>query len=155
MALSRYSLSDYTLTITSNESDLSGSGAINGLQIGGVQSYIGEISIDLNEEAFTTEGDATGGWVHSFSRNRTGTITVNLRFVNENVKKLIYLLNLYYSSTEAFKGINITISSRNGTLATANDCYVQKVPNFRLEDEAQDLDFEFTCGEIVFEGSVV
>lgn len=164
MALTRYALTDYILSIqvpTELQNFFLGenqttNNKANVISIGGEGSYVGQISIGSQTEAqWITEGDATGSWVHSKSLNRVGTISVQINQVSDNVRKLIRLFQTYYSADAQVEGLTITISKSNGTnnpteVCEGTDCYLANRPEIAFGDTAQAQTWSFTCGKITF-----
>lgn len=148
--MARYSLANYTLTI-SISTELAGDFGIETLTVGGEGSYLDNISINLNDNLWSTEGDATGSWVHNKNLNRTGTCSVTLSMLSDNVARFITLCNLYYNSTNNYSGLTMALrSSDEKTIATCDDCYIQKIPNQEFQSTAQNQTWVFTCGKITF-----
>lgn len=150
-----YSLSDYIVSVVVPESLYSVYGVDNRISIGGDKSYNGGIIINMNSQTWTTHGDATGSYYHDKSKDRTGTLTVNLTQISDNVLRLIRLFNAYYSSDSSNDGLTITLSKAIGNdqkiVATCNSCMLN-LPNLDFEDAAKQHGWAFTCGEIIFSG---
>lgn len=164
MAINRYSLTDYILSIIVpdelREVFLGAGDTIdpnsNIISIGGDQSFVGSISISSpGSEQWTTEGDVTGSWVHNKSKNQTGTITVEINQISDKVRLLLRLFQTYYSADTVTEGLTLTINKAIGggnQLAVANgeDCYLANRPDITYGETAESQDWEFTCGRITF-----
>lgn len=166
MPTNRYALADYQITVTvpsgvSYQTTLAGAGITSGttITIGGpgegegkYGSYVGSINVKRTKDLWTTEGDATGSWVHNKDLNRTGTIEVEITQVSEQVVQLVYLCSAYESVADAVEGLHLEVkniaSGRN--IVDAIDCYINKIPDHPFQDTAQKLTFTFTCGRIVY-----
>lgn len=162
MATNRYALSDYILTLklpdnselleksglTSAQFSIGGPGQ-NGLD----GSFLGNIVVKRNGSVWSTEGDATGSWVHSKSLNRTGSVQLDINQVSDDVIRLAMICNAYESIQDAVPGLSILVTSAadiNNIVATCTDCYIQEVPDHKFGDKAADYSWTFTCGRVMF-----
>ena len=150
-----YSLSDYIVSVVVPEQLYNVYGSDNKISIGGDKSYNGGIQLALNEKTWTTHGDATGSFYHEKNKNKTGTLTVNIAQVADNVLRLIRLFNAYYGSDSTIDGLTITISRALGNnqqiVATCNSCMLN-LPSLAWNATADNQSWEFTCGEITLSG---
>lgn len=162
-----YSLADYQLTIGLGESlattlgltDQSGAPLTNftigGPGENGEGSFVGQISVNRATNLFTTSADATGSWVHDKNLDRTGTITIDINQISDDIITLVQLCQIFESIQTGMPGLELTISSAasstGDTLVTGKDCYIQKLPELTLGETAQRLTWTFTCGQIVYE----
>ena len=99
----QYSLADYQLIIVidptvaqalnlrDENGNLLSNFSIGGPGENGEGSFVGQILVSRNQELFTTTGDATGSWVHDKNLNRTGTITVEITQISDQVVQLVQL----------------------------------------------------------------
>ena len=163
--VSRYALADYQLVISlpeqlNNSSLLQRSGlttdkpfVIGGPGETGIEgSYVGQITVKRNKELWTTEGDATGSWVHSKNLDRTGEIDVDITQVSDQVIVLAYLCDAFETIQEAIGGLNIQVlnAATQETVAEAVDCYIKKIPDHAFKDTADKLTWTFTCGRVMW-----
>lgn len=156
---SRYSLADYTVTITipsllgmsSTQISIGGPG-----ENGQYGSCVGEIKVTRNKELWTTEGDPTGSWVHNKDLNRTGTVEINLRQVSNQIYKLMQICQLYEGASRSVEGLTITVNPVNdfGSPVTefivCDDCMITKIPDQDYTDTAKEQQWVFTCGRVSF-----
>ena len=112
---------------------------------------LGSVKIALAKDLWSTEGDATGGYVHTQSLDRTGTCEVTFKQVADNVSKLIRLCNCFYKSDLNYaKGLYLELKDNEGNIiATCNDCYISKIPDQEFSESPADQTWTFTCGKIV------
>ena len=165
MATNRYSLTDYILTLTIPDNQyipesirgqqFSIGGA--GIEAGGVGSFLGEISLTRNKDAWETEGDYTGSWVHNKNNDKTGECKVQIRQVSDMVIRLAQICSIFESIQENVPGLKLQVTSAyvdnlSGTniIATCNDCYIKKMADITFGDTAQLQDWTFTCGQIFY-----
>lgn len=163
----QYSLADYQLTIGLTDNlaqrlglrDSSGN-LLTNFTIGGPGedgqgSFVGQIVISRAENLMTTEGDATGSWVHNKNLNRTGTITLEITQISDQIITLIQLCQIIESIQSNMPGLELTVSSAASevatTMVTGHDSYIQKLPDITLADAAGRLSWVFTCGQIIYE----
>jgi len=141
----KYSLSNYILTVKTNDSALYS--IFKELSIGGEGSLVDSMSISLNSSLFTTTGFPTGGWVHDKNLDRTGTASVTLSQLSNNVDKLKQLMNAYYSGD--YDGLTLTITDANANeVVSCEDCFPSKFPDQQYQSKAQTQTWSFTCGKI-------
>ena len=125
-------------------------------------SYMGEIKITRAVEAFTTEGDYTGSYVHNRNLNKTGTVELTIRQVSDKILQLLYIANAYEGALlknfrSSGKGLTITVqvgSNYNGvqdTFITCSDCMINKIPDQVYGETAATQDWTFTAGIIEYE----
>lgn len=164
-----YSLADYQLTIGLGDSIASLLGlrdsygnlltnfSIGGPGENGEGSFVGQITVNRAQDLFTTTGDATGSWVHDKNLNRTGTITIDITQISDDIITLVQLCQIFESVQSNMPGLELTInsvaSSAGTTMVTGRDCYISKLPELTLADSAGKLTWSFTCGQIVYEHS--
>lgn len=156
--LNRYSLSDHTVQVQipdglagfSNKVLTFGGPGNNG-QDG---SFVGNITVARNANTWSTEADATGSWVHNKSLARNGSVTLQIRQVSDDIIRLIMLARTYENDDRAYKGCTITVNAvRNGNpviVASAEDCYITKIPNQEFGDTAAMQTWEWTAGRVTF-----
>jgi len=162
--INRYSLADYQVAIDiPSIGDYAGSKfVIGGPGNDGQGSYLGEIKITRSVEAFTTEGDVTGSWVHNRNLNKTGTVELTIRQVADEIIKLILASNAYESAIENvgtykyIKGIHISVglpATYDGVATTfieCTDCMINKIPDQVFGENAATQTWVFTAGRIDF-----
>ena len=145
--MKKYSLSDYILSFTSNDSIIDN--IFGSVSIGGEGSYLGSITIGGLPNLWDTTSFATGGWVHNKNLSRTGTVNITLNQLSDAVAKFIQLCNTYY--TGDFDGLTLSLTDRNGQLvAECIDCYIQKIPDQSFNESSSDQTWTFTSGKISF-----
>lgn len=164
-----YSLADYQLTIGLSDSIAAKLGlrdqfgnlltnfSIGGPGENGEGSFVGQISVQRSRELFSTTGDPTGSWVHDKNLDRTGTISIDITQISDDVITLVQLCQIFESVQSSMPGLELTInsvaSSAGNTMVTGRDCYIQKLPDLTLGETAGRLTWSFTCGQIVYEHS--
>lgn len=164
-----YSLTDYILSIqvpSSLQEIFLGTGETedpysNVISIGGNESFVGSITIgEAGSAQYETQGDVTGSWVHNKSKDQTGTISVELNQISDQVRLLIRLFQTYYDSDTTTEGLTLTINKAIGgenqlPIATGTDCYIANRPEITYGESADNQEWEFTCGRITFSGSAL
>lgn len=143
--INRYSLADYTMAVDIPGRDTLTFGGPGENQLG---SFIGQIAVSRNAEMWTTEGDVTGSWVHNKSLNKTGTISMQIRQISDDVIRLFDIARTYENSDSSEIGATITISRGTDTVLVGNDCYLTKMPDQVFGDAAEMQTWVWTCGQI-------
>lgn len=147
----RYSLADYIVTIKPNDPEIAT--VFQSLSIGGQGTALGSINLNTNANLWETTGYPTGAWIHNKSYDRHGTCVININQMSPEVALLVQLCNHYY--TGDYGGVTITVSAANGgesrTVATCIDCYVQKNADKTFGAAAENQNWVFTCGQVVYD----
>ena len=167
MPTNRYALADYQITVSiptgggeyNRILQMAGLTGGTSITIGGdgegegkYGSFVGSINVKRNKELWTTDGDATGSWVHNKNLDRTGTIDVELTQVSDQIVQLAYLCSAYESVSDAVEGLHLEVknTASGSKIVDAIDCYITKIPDHPFQDTAQKLTFSFTCGRIMY-----
>ena len=160
-----YSLADHQLTIGIPEEVAKRLGLkdeygnfLTSFQIGGPGengegSFVGRISVSRDEAAWTTEGDKTGSWVHNKSYRKTGKIVLDLNQISDQTIDLYHLCQIYESIEGNYAGLTLTINTNSedsSPLAKGIDAYISKQPDYPMEATANNLTWEFTCGQVLY-----
>ena len=144
----KYSLTNYILSIEPNDSAIKQ--MFGTISIGGEGSYLDTITISNAENIYSTQGYATGGWVHNKSLDRHGTASLTLNQLSDRVARFIQLAKLSLSGDYA--GFTLSLSDINGNkICTCVDCYIMKIPDQSFASSAQNQTWDFTCGQINYD----
>lgn len=174
--MARYALTDYKVAVLlpdalrnrifANSGNATNNGTTNvgGVErtidfvFGGDDSYTQSISVQYRNQLFSVQGDATGSWVYTKSRDRTGSVTFSMNQVAPNVGTLIDIFNIYFndiSDTEGnvLDGFTLVITNRQGdTVCTCEDCYVTGVPNQSFSSTPSAQSWQIASGRITMGG---
>lgn len=156
-----YSLADYIVTLTF-DGDLTGySISIGGpAEASGVSGanreggFIGNITISRTPDAWTLEGDVTGGFVHNRNCSRIGEVVISIRQVSDKVRALKQLLNTYEQSSRP-RPFNILVTdayNNSKWVSKCTSCLIRKVPNQSFGETAAMQDWTFNAGIVEFNG---
>ena len=154
--INRYSLADHLVKVTLPAGVLVGGTNIGGmvLEFGGpgnnaqTGSFMGEITVGRTNDTSTTERDPTGSWVHNKSLNKTGTVTMQLRQVADDIIRLQMLAQVFENGD--FPGCKIEVFAGTDTVARAEDCYIARVPSQVYGDTAAMQTWSWTAGRISY-----
>lgn len=142
--MKRYCLANYILTADIPEDIGFGTQTVS---IGGEGSYMNTITVKLNKDLFTTEGDNTGSWVHVKNLNKTGTVEVSIKQVANSVAVFKALMNIYHNLNSEASGMTLTLrDTLNNTICICKDCLLTRVPDQSFENEPSNQTWTFTCG---------
>lgn len=149
----KYALGDYQLSIALPSETASNLGIDSILTIGGVGdngegTFLGEITASRDTAMYDTVADATGSWVHNKTRAINGSISLKIRQVSDDIIKLINLCNYYYDSFD--DGVTLTITKAGSDIVRGVDCYLAKIPDLNYGSSAEEMTWEFTCGQVLF-----
>lgn len=166
----RYALADYQVVIRVPEG-IDGIGGTN-IVIGGPGDYafgqsenssfkgfIGQVSVSRSDDAWSTEGDVTGSWVHNQSLSKVGTCAIDITQISEAIIKLSQVSTIFegiqddvLSSRQINEGLDITVQSIAESMPVAHceDCYIQKHPDQTFGETAEKQSWVFTSGRVTF-----
>ena len=156
--VNRYSLADHTVVVTMPTfSGIPGMDEISGKQLkfGGPGqnnqdgSFIGSITVTRENDTWSTEGDATGSWVHSKSLNRTGSVRLSIRQVSDDVIYLMMIAQMFENFSLPH-GMDIVVFNGGERVAEAEDCYLTRIPEQVYGDTAVTQDWGWTAGRVHF-----
>ena len=155
-----YALSDYIITISNVPAGVLLNGAtqysIGGCGQNGYEgSFLDSITLTRSNNIFSTEGDATGSWVHNKSLNRTGAVSININQISTDIIILSTICKAFENTKDKQyrKGMKITVSPSYNTnliVAEAYDCFVAKQEDQVLGSNAASQNWQFTSGRIEF-----
>ena len=164
----QYSLADYQLTIgwksiaqilnlRDAEGNLLTNFSIGGPGENGEGSFVGQINVSRSKDLFTTTGDNTGSWVHDKNLDKTGTISIDITQISDDVITLVQLCQIFEAIQSNVPGLELSINSTasgvSNTMVTGKDCLIRKLPDIPLAENAGRLSWVFTCGQIIYEYS--
>lgn len=144
-----YSLSSYILTVAIPSGFASQFGA-DTISVGGEGSYLDNMSVST-KDIWSMTTDATGGYVHEKSLDRSGTMSVTLNQMSDKVNLFRTLCNLYYNSSIEDAGLTLTLTdSNNEVIVTMEDCVISKIPDLDLGETSATQEWSFNCGKIIY-----
>lgn len=151
--MARYSLANYTLAITlpSELATILGLTGSESLVVGGEGSYLDTFVVELDNDMFSTKGDATGSWVHDKNLSRVGKAEISLNQLSDRVAKFKKIVNIYYQSGTDYDGVNLSlVDNQSNEIANCVDCYFTKIPRQEFSQESGNQTWSLTCGQITF-----
>lgn len=141
----KYSLANYILSIDSNDAQIKN--IFGTISIGGEGSYLDSITLNNDATIYTTQGYATGGYVHTKSLDRHGKAVISLNQLSDKVSRFIQLAKLSLSGD--YEGFTLSLTDIDGNkIATCIDCYIEKIPDQAFGQSAQNQTWSFTCGQV-------
>lgn len=143
-----YSLANYKLTLTSSDPVVIQTFG-ESVSIGGQGKKVGSISIKQDNGPFSLKSYPTGGYYYDKSLDRSGSITIDLSQLAEEVAKFKTLINLYYSGE--YDGFTIVLTNNeNIKVAECIDCLPTDIPQQSFGESARDQSWTFATGQITF-----
>lgn len=158
MATNKYSLSDYQLVVTINAPSEVNIPGITGSKFsiggdGGINkngSFLGLITVSRAVDAWTTETDATGSWVHNRNLAKAGTISVNITQISDSIVKLMQVFSLF-EEDDSLNDLSLQVVNLEGkVMVDAESCLIQKPSDLNLGETAEKQAWTFTCGKITY-----
>lgn len=160
MAVKNYSLADYDFAIRSIDRD----GTVNdkfNLTLGGAGNFLGSVKVDFDGEVWSKEADVLGNVVFTKSYDRSGSITISLNMLSENVQWFNRILQVYYSGAirssnysqedDPMFSINIYragVSKSSTPEVEATYCMLKANPSIEFGDTAAMREYTFLAAEI-------
>lgn len=157
-----YSLADYIVTLSFTDGDLTGykisiGGPAEASGVSGADKnggFIGSIVVSRTPEAWSLEGDVTGGFVHNRNCSRIGEVVIQINQVSDKVRALKELLNKYEQSSRP-RPFNILVTDAYNSskwVAKCSSCLIRKIPNQAFGNTAAMQDWTFNAGIVEFNG---
>lgn len=144
----KYSLANYILSIEPNDPTIKT--AFGTISIGGEGNHIGEMSAEHNTNQWSTEGYATGAWVHNKSLDKTGTISIQLNQLSPVIAKLKKMCMTFYDAD--YDGFTLSLTTSDGkSVCRGIDCYITKIPSQVMAASAANQSWSWTAGQIIFD----
>jgi len=158
MASKTYSLLDYSISITKNDS-VSANTTIPDITFGGYGNYLGSITVSRDIEHVTKTVDASGAGVFNFVNDKSGSISIEISQVSNEIAELIEVINGYVSSeTYTYKNriYDITISRTGDSdfSITGTYCMIAGVPEMRFNRDVSTYTWKFICMEIDYKATI-
>lgn len=153
--MKKYALANYQIAISINDTQLRNLFS-DEIVIGGAGTYMGNISVNRESNVYEVQGDNTGSYVFNQNLNKTGTVTLSINQLSDDVIKLKRIVEWCY--THEISPFTITVRSNTlestsvKTVCICNDCLVQGVPTQSFGDAATNQTWTFICGKIDFLG---
>lgn len=142
-----YALVNYRLTITVPKSLQALFGQT--IVIGGKGSFVQTFSVP-SRPLYTVQGDATGGYIHEKSINRSGNVSLTLNILAPQVKTLLKFANTYYNQNVSDEAFTMKLTNlQSTTLVTCNACLFADIPQSSFSASAPTQTWNFACGEII------
>lgn len=151
--MARYSLANYTLALTlpAELATLLGLTGSENLVVGGEGSYMDSFTVELDNDMFSTKGDATGSWVHDKNLSKVGKVNISLHQLSDRVAKFKKIVNIYYQSGTDYDGVNLSLVDNLGhEIVNCVDCYFTKIPSQEFGAESANQTWTLTCGQVTF-----
>ena len=151
----KYSLADYVVTLEANDASLRRVLDNKKFIVGGQGNPMEQITIEMNDDQWSTESFATGAWVHNKNLSKIGRITIRLSQLADYIDTFKNIVNIHYSGdykglTVAVVAVNDVNSAGSKPICTAKDCYFTKIPTQEYGKTAAMDDWVLTCGEISY-----
>lgn len=141
-----YSLANYKVAISINDSILKTAfGDV--LTVGGNGSQLESMSVDFNASIFSKQTYSTGGYVFDKSYDRSGSLSITLNQLSEEVGKFKNLINMYYAGDYETLSIVLT-NNENEKVIEMIDCLPSKIPTQQFQSSAQTQTWGFEVGRI-------
>lgn len=149
--MARYSLATYILSIKLPQdfAEQVGLGENSIVTVGGEGSYLDSFSFSYEKDLFTTNGDATGSWVHDKNLSRVGTCSISIHQLSDKIALFKQIMNLYYQASNDFDGLTLDLIDSSGkNIIKCEDCYFSKIPDQNFGAESDNQEWSLTCGRI-------
>lgn len=119
--------------------------------IGGNGNLVGSVAMSRGKAAFSVEGSPDGGYAASYTKDRTGSVTVSLSQASGIVSRLRKFINWCESNPNLAESTISIIDSLGNIQGFASGVFPDKIPDNTVSDSIQSRTFTFQAGEIQFE----
>lgn len=144
-----YSLASHILTLALPV-ELANAVGTQYISIGGEGSYLDNITVNIDNNLISIEGDYTGSWTVNKNLNAQGSFSISVNQMSPQIAVLKRICNMLRKSD--YEGMTLTLTTLQGQLiATGNDCYIQKIPSTSFGTTPTTQTWTFISGKVVIE----
>ena len=138
------SLSTVTVTITNPYYEQ--------IVIGGGGKLVGQVSMRRNNSSFSVVGSPDGGYAGSFSKNRTGEVSIQLSQASSLISRLTKFI-IWCEQNPRLAESSISVDDQLGNIVgTGNGVFPAAIPDNTVGESATSRTFTFMAGEVIFDG---
>lgn len=119
--------------------------------IGGNGQLVGNISMSRNNGAFSMQGSPDGGYVASYTRNRTGSVSIQISQSSSLIGRLRKFINWCEANPNLAESSITVMDSLGNIQGYATGVLPDKIPDNSVSETATNRTFSFLAGEIDFE----
>lgn len=121
------------------------------ITIGGNGSMVGSVSMSRSNAAFGVTGYADGSYAASYTKNRTGSVSIQLSQASSLVARLTKFVNWCEANYNLAESTITVLDSMGNIQGYASGVYPDKLPDNTVGESVQNRTFEFSAGVISFE----
>lgn len=119
--------------------------------VGGNGQLVGSVGMQRSKGAFSMQGSADGGYAASYSKDKTGSVTISISQASSLIGRLTKFVNWCEANPNlAESSISITDSLGN-IVGYAVGVLPDKIPDNQVGDSVGSRTFNFLAGKVEFE----
>lgn len=119
--------------------------------VGGTGQLVGSVSMRRNNAAFSVAGAPDGGYVASFTRDKTGSVDIRISQSSSLISRLTRFI-LWCEANPELAESTISIIDQLGNMqGYASGVFPSKIPDNEVSGNATDRTFTFNAGVLDFE----
>lgn len=119
--------------------------------IGGNGQLVGEISMSRNKGAFAVEGSPDGGYAASYTKDRTGSISIKISQSSSLIGRLRKFINWCEANPNLAESTITVLDTLGNLQGYAEGVFPDKLPDNSLSESVNQRDYNFNAGKIEFE----
>lgn len=143
MSTKLVSLSTVSVTINNPEYEQ--------IVIGGNGNLVGSVTMSRNTGAFSVSGSPDGGYVASFTKDRTGSFSISLSQSSSMIARLVRFINWCEAHPELAESTISVTDLLGNIVGYGSGVFPSKIPDNSVTDTAGSRTFEFMAGVVTFE----
>lgn len=119
--------------------------------IGGNGQLVGSVGMERGVSAFSIEGAPDGGYVASYTKNRTGSFSINISQSSSLINRLTKFI-LWCEANPNLAESSITVNDLLGNIqGYGSGVFPDKIPDNTVGSSAGARTFKFNAGVVTFE----
>lgn len=119
--------------------------------VGGNGSMMGSISLSRSNSAFAVTGYADGSYTTSYTKNRSGNISLSVSQGSSVINRLTRFINWCEANPNLAESTITVMDSLGVIQGYASGVYPEKLPDNIVSDSVQNRTFNFSAGVVTFE----
>ena len=119
--------------------------------IGGNSQMVGNITMSRANSAFSITSTVDGGYAASFSKDRSGTITIEISQASSLVGRLRKFINWCEANPNLAESTISVLDTLGNLKGYAEGVFPDKIPDNSLGDSVSTRNYTFNVGKIEFE----
>lgn len=119
--------------------------------IGGNGRLVGNVSMSRSKAAFSVQGSPDGGYVAGYSKDRTGSFSIQISQSSSLINRLTKFMNWCEANPNLAESSITVMDSLGNIQGYGSGVFPDKIPENSIGDSVSTRTFNFIAGNITFE----